>query len=106
MCGLSAPLVYTHRSSYYDGDTTGLNLVRPITDAELAAGVTPTNLNYVRPGGRLDFGIGYELNDNLRVDVGGTHILGNKSRSFFRPPVFNRATRWKDTLGRECGRGR
>src|SRR3546814_9023813 len=38
--GLSARLVYTHRSSYYDGDTTGLNLVRPITNAELAAGVT------------------------------------------------------------------
>src|SRR3546814_13166893 len=101
MCGLSAPLVYTHRSSYYDGDTTGLNLVRPITDAELAAGVTPTNLNYVRPGGRLDFGIGYELNDNLRVDVGGTNILGNKYRSYFSPTGFTR-----DPIGRASCRER
>ena len=96
--GLSARLVYTYRSSYYDGDTTGLNLVRPITDAELAAGITPTNLNYVRPGGRLDFGIGYELNENLRVDVGGTNILGNKYRSYFNPTGFNRDIRWDDTI--------
>ena len=96
--GLSGRLVYTYRSSYYDGDNTGLNVVRPITEEELAAGTMPINLNYVRPGGRLDFGVGYELNDNLRFDVGGTNILGNTYRSYFSPTGFTRDIRWDDTI--------
>lgn len=96
--GLSGRLIYTYRSSYFDGDTTGLNLVRPITDEDLEAGTTPTNLNYVRAAGRLDFGIGYDLNDNFRLDVGGSNILGNKYRSYFDPTGFNRDTRFDDTI--------
>lgn len=95
--GLSGRVVYTYRSSYFDQDTTGLNIVRPVSDAELAAGTTPINLSTVRPGGRLDFGIGYELNEQIRLDIGGTNILGNKYRSYFDPTGFNRDIRWDDT---------
>ena len=95
---LSGRLIYTHRSRYFDGETTGLNLVRPVSDAQLAAGTTPVNLNYVRPGGRLDFGLGYDLNKSLRVDLGGTNILGNKYRSYFEPTKFTRDIRYDDTI--------
>ncbi len=95
--GLSGRLIYNYRSSYYDQDTTGLNLVRPVTNEQLAAGVTPLNFGYVRPAGRLDFGLAYEVNDMIRVDVGGTNILRNKYRSYFDQPGFNRDIRWDDT---------
>lgn len=95
--GLSGRLVYTYRSSYYDGDTTNLNLVRPITDAELT-GPSPINLNYVRPNGRLDFSIGYELTDAIRIDVGGTNILRSRYQSYFDPTGFNRDIRFDDTI--------
>ncbi|HTG38770.1 TonB-dependent receptor [Sphingomonas sp.] len=95
--GLSGRVVYTYRSRYFDQDTTGLNLVRPITDAELA-GPSPINLNYVRPAGRLDFSIGYELNDAIRLDVGGSNILRNKYRSYFDPTGFTRDIRYDDTI--------
>ncbi|QDX26913.1 TonB-dependent receptor [Sphingomonas suaedae] len=96
--GLSGRVIYTHRSRYFDQETTGLNLVRPVSDEQLATDATPVNLNYVRPGGRLDFGLGYELNKNLRVDVGGTNILGNKYRSYFDPTGFTRDIRFDDTI--------
>jgi len=96
--GLSGRVVYTYRSRYYDGDTTGLNLVRPITDQEIAAGITPTNLNYVRPAGRLDFSLGYELTKNLRLDVGASNVLGNSYRSYFSPTGFTRDVRYDDTI--------
>ena len=97
--GLSGRVVYTYRSRYFDGDNTGLNLVRPITDEQIAAGApSPTNLNYVRPAGRLDFSVGYELIDGIRVDVGGTNVLGNKYRSYFDPTGFTRDIRYDDTI--------
>lgn len=95
--GLSGRLVYTYRSSYFDGDNTNLNLVRPITDVGLT-GPSPVNLNYVRPGGRLDFSIGYELTDSIRLDVGGSNILGNNYRSYFDPTGFTRDIRYDDTI--------
>lgn len=95
--GFSGRLIYNYRSKYYDQDTTGLNLVRPVTADQLAAGVTPLNFGYVRPAGRLDFGLAYEVNDMIRVDVGGTNILGTKYRSYFDEPGFNRDIRWDDT---------
>lgn len=95
--GVSGRLVYTYRSRYYDGDNTNLNLVRPITDTQLT-GPSPTNLNFVRPNGRLDFSVGYELTKAIRVDVGGTNILGSKYRSYFDPTGFNRDVRYDDTI--------
>ena len=33
----------------------------------------------------------------IRLDIGGTNILGNKYRSYFDPTGFNRDIRWDDT---------
>lgn len=97
--GLSGRLVYTARSRYYDQDTTGLNIVRPIeADRVDDLDYTPTALNYVRPGGRLDFSIGYDVTDAIRVDVGGSNILGNEYKSYFDYEWINRDFRYDDTI--------
>jgi iron complex outermembrane recepter protein len=97
--GLSGRLVYTARSRYYDQDTTGLNIVRPIeADRVNDLSYTPTALNYVRPGGRLDFSIGYEITENIRVDIGGSNILGNEYKSYFDRSYINRDYRNDDTI--------
>ncbi|MBM0103265.1 TonB-dependent receptor [Steroidobacter sp. S1-65] len=97
--GVSGRLVYTQRSRYYDQDTTGLNIVRPIeADRVNDREYIPTALNYVRPGGRLDFSIGYDVTDAIRVDVGGSNILGNEYKSYFDYDWINRDFRYDDTI--------
>ncbi|MCM8732459.1 TonB-dependent receptor [Hephaestia sp. GCM10023244] len=96
--GISGRLIYNYRSSYFDQNTTGLTLVRPVTEEQLADGTVPVNLGMVRPAGRLDFSIGYEITDRIRVDVGGSNILRNKYRSYFDEPGFNRDIRWDDAI--------
>jgi TonB-dependent receptor len=97
--GLSGRLVYTARSRYYDQDTTGLNIARPIeADRVDDLTYTPNALNYVRPGGRLDFSIGYEITDSVRVDIGGSNILGNEYKSYFDYDYINRDFRYDDTI--------
>ncbi|HEY0686336.1 MAG TPA: TonB-dependent receptor [Steroidobacter sp.] len=97
--GLSGRLVYTQRSRYYDQDTTGLNIVRPIeADRVNDLEYVPTALNYVRPGGRLDFSIGYDITEAIRVDVGGSNILGNEYKSYFDYDWINRDFRYDDTI--------
>lgn len=95
---LSGRIVYTYRSRYIVEDITGQIQVRrydasrPVTDAYV-----PTLLEYVRPAGRLDFSVGYDINDTLRVDVGGTNVLRSKTEtyrgeSFFNGQVFDDET--------------
>lgn len=97
--GFSGRLVYTARSRYYDEDTTGLNIVREIDPALVNdPDYTPTSLNYVRPGGRLDFSVGYDITDSIRVDVGGSNILGNEYKSYFDYDWINRDFRYDDTI--------
>lgn len=43
----------------------------------------PTLLSYVRPAGRLDFNIGYDLNAAARIDFGGTNVLRSRTRNYF-----------------------
>ncbi|HEU4961998.1 MAG TPA: TonB-dependent receptor [Sphingomonas sp.] len=83
--GLSGRLVYTYRSRYVDSDGSALGAVRETTDPSRVNDPTyrPTNLAYVRPGGRLDFSIGYDLNERIRVDVGGTNVLRNTYKSYY-----------------------
>ncbi len=97
--GVSGRLVYTARSRYYDQDTTGLNIVRPI-EPDRVNDVTyiPTALNYVRPGGRMDFSIGYDISDAIRVDLGGSNILKNRYKSYFDYDWLNRDFRYDDTI--------
>lgn len=96
--GFSSRLVYTYRSTYYDGDATNLNIVRPIEADRVDEVFVPTVLNYVRPGGRLDFSMGYDINENVRVDVGGTNILRNSYKSYFDLPFFTRDVRSDDSI--------
>ncbi|EMD81872.1 TonB-dependent receptor [Pacificimonas flava] len=96
--GLSTRLVYTYRSRYYDGDATGLNIVRPIDADRVDEVFVPTVLNYVRPGGRLDLSIAYDLNEDIRLTVGGTNILRNKYKSYFQESYLTRDVRYDDSI--------
>lgn len=92
--GISGRLVYTYRSRYYDEDDTGSLAVREL-DADASA--NPLLLNYVRPAGRLDFGLSWDINDSLRLDIGGTNILGNKYQGYYNQPGINQQYRYDDT---------
>ena len=97
--GISGRLIYTHRSRYYDIDVTGSANVRPIDPARAAdPDFTPTSLRYVRPGGRLDFSIGVNLSDRLRVDIGGTNILRNTLRGYFDVDFLTHDRREDDSI--------
>lgn len=82
--GLSGRLVYTYRSRYFDSDQTGSISMRPAPEGatSLAPVVVPPLLGYVRPSGRLDFNIGYDVTEEVRVDIGGTNVLREKTRSY------------------------
>nr|NUR36540.1 TonB-dependent receptor [Sphingomonas sp.] len=81
--GISARVVYTYRSRYYNNDLTGQTTVRPYDTSRPVTDVyLPTLLNYIRPAGRLDFSIGYDINERLRVDIGGTNVLRNETKSY------------------------
>lgn len=77
--GLSARLIYTYRSKYISEDSTGGVQLRPIDPDRVDEPFVPTLLAYTRAAGRLDFSIGYDVTDALRLDVGGTNILRNKT---------------------------
>jgi TonB-dependent receptor len=97
--GLSARTVYTYRSKYYDEDLTGGNALRPI-EADRADDLSynPVWLGYVRAAGHLDMSVGYDITDTVRVDVGGTNILGSKYRSYMGESFFNRDYRYDDSI--------
>lgn len=80
--GLSGRLVYTYRSKYFAADQTGSISVRPIEAGRENEVFVPTLLSYVRPAGRLDFNIGYDITPEIRVDFGGTNILRNKTKEY------------------------
>ncbi|WP_439571946.1 TonB-dependent receptor [Sphingomonas sp.] len=88
--GLSGRIVYTYRSTYYDSDATGNASVRSID--------SPILLAYVRPAGRLDFGFGYDVNSNIRVDVGGANILRSKYKSYYNFEFVNLDYRDDDSV--------
>lgn len=79
---LSARVVYTFRSKYYDQDNTGSVALRPITSDRVSDVFVPTLLDYVRPAGRLDFSVGYDLTAKFRIDAGGTNILRNSTETY------------------------
>ena len=73
--GLSARVVYTYRSKYFDGDnTTSVNL-RPTSQAIFLDGV--------RPNGRLDFSVNYDVTRNLTLTADGTNVNRAKYESFY-----------------------
>jgi hypothetical protein len=54
-------------------------LVRPIDSARMAEVYVPPLAGYLRPSSRLDFNIGYDISEAVRVEIGGTNILRQKS---------------------------
>jgi TonB-dependent receptor len=87
--GLSARLVYTFRSKYFTEDNSGAVALRPIDPDRVADVFVPTLLTYVRPAGRLDFSVGYDVTDALRIDVGGTNVLRNQTKTYRGPTFIN-----------------
>jgi hypothetical protein len=88
--GLSARLVYTFRSKYYDGDLTGSTNLRPYDPSRpVDDPYLPTLLTYVRPAGRLDFSIGYDVTPAFHIDVGGTNILKTETKTYIGVPYLN-----------------
>ncbi|WP_447761818.1 TonB-dependent receptor [Sphingopyxis panaciterrae] len=81
--GLSARLIWTFRSKYINGDNTGGVALRPFDPAREDEAYVPVFLSYVRPAGRLDFSVGYDVTDALRLDIGGTNILRNKTSTYW-----------------------
>ncbi len=88
--GISGRLIYTYRSKYIVEDITGQVQVRRFDSSQpITAAYVPTLLEYVRPAGRLDFSIGYDINDHLRVDLGGTNVLRGKTKTYRNETFFN-----------------
>ncbi|MDG2532658.1 TonB-dependent receptor [Sphingomonas sp. HITSZ_GF] len=87
--GLSGRLIYTFRSKYYTGDNSGAVSLRPIDAARVNEVFIPTQLIYVRPAGRLDFSIGYDVNSAFHIDVGGTNITRTKTKQYLGQTYLN-----------------
>lgn len=81
--GLSGRLIWTYRSKYILADNTGGVALRPFDADRVNEAYVPVFLTYVRPAGRLDFSLGYDVTDALRLDIGGTNILRNKTASYW-----------------------
>ena len=87
--GISGRLIYTYRSKYLSLDATGEPTLRPMTEETIASLEVPALVTYARAAGRLDFNIGYDFTDNIRVDVGGTNILGSNTSTYYDYPGYS-----------------
>nr|WP_257215113.1 TonB-dependent receptor [Sphingomonas sp. R-74633] len=90
--GLSGRVVYTYRSEAWQEDQTGSLALRPIDPARANVAYVPVMFRWMRPNGRLDFSLGYDLNDNVRIDVGGTNITRQKNQTYWGVPFANSQT--------------
>ncbi|MGL1957140.1 MAG: TonB-dependent receptor, partial [Colwellia sp.] len=70
---LTGRLVYTYRDGYDEFAMAGA--LHPV-------GSGPA-FNKVRANGRLDFSLGYDINEHLTVNVDGTNLTGSKYYSYF-----------------------
>ena len=86
--GLTGRVVYTYRSSYYD-ENYGGTTVRPVGQTLV--------LNQVRPNGRLDASIGYEISKGITLSIDGTNITKATYRSYYGDPAFPRDQRFDDS---------
>lgn len=79
---LSARVVYTYRSKYWNEDNSGGVQLRPFDPDRVNEAYLPTLLSWIRPAGRLDFSVGYDVTDALRFDIGGTNVLRNETKQY------------------------
>lgn len=96
--GLSARLIYTFRSKYYTGDNTGAVSLRPIDDAQINDVFIPTQLIYVRPAGRLDFSVGYDVTPAFHIDIAGTNITKTNTRQYLGKSYLNQLVYGDETV--------
>lgn len=87
--GLSGRLVYTYRSKSWLEDQTGALALRPVDPDRATEPYVPVLFRWLRPNGRLDFSLGYDINDRIRVDVGGTNLLGVKNKTYWGAEFIN-----------------
>lgn len=92
--GLTGRVVYNHRSGYYD-EIYGGTTLRPATEPAVA-GANVLVLNMVRPGGRLDASIGYDVTPGITISVDATNITKNHYRSYYGREEFARDHRFDD----------
>lgn len=85
--GITARVVYNWRSEYTDG-FFGAKLVTP--------GYEGAQFNYVKPNGRLDFSVSYDINEHYTVSVDGVNVNGGKYYSYFDTPIFPHDIRFDD----------
>jgi iron complex outermembrane receptor protein len=94
--GVTGRVVYTHRSSYYD-EIYGGTTIRPATGPITSLQPDPLVLNMVRPGGRLDASLGFDVAKGITLSVDATNITKNNYRSYYGRPEFPRDHRFDDT---------
>jgi TonB-dependent receptor len=88
--GFSGRLAYTHRDKYYDEDRSGEGVI-------LHSPNDPIFLNYVRPSGRLDFSISYDVTPKITVAIDGTNITNARYKSYYNIPLNPRDYRYDDS---------
>ncbi|WP_443751302.1 TonB-dependent receptor [Asticcacaulis solisilvae] len=84
--GITGRIVYNWRDTYTDG-FFGAGELTPGSGAKF---------NYVKPNGRLDFSVSYDINSHLTVSVDGVNINGGKYHSYFDTPLFPHDIRYDD----------
>ncbi len=94
--GISGRLVYTYRSKYFDADASGQPTLRPFTEENIDDIYVPPLITYQRPAGRLDFNIGYDVSEMIRIDVGGTNILRHNSSTYYDYPGYTHVNNFMD----------
>jgi TonB-dependent receptor len=80
--GISARVIYTYRSQYFNGDNTNGLSLRPVS--------IPVGRSGIRASGRLDFGVNYDVTPAITVSLAGTNVTGARTRSFESRPDFVR----------------
>lgn len=87
--GISARVIYTYRSHYYDADITNGLSVRPTS--------IPVGRNGIRAAGRLDFGLNYDITREITISLAGTNVTKQRTHNFESRTDFVREVRDDDT---------
>jgi len=86
--GVTARVAYTYRSSYYDENYGGTTL-RPQGQVLV--------LNGVRPSGRLDASVAFEIQKGITFTLNGTNLTKASYRSYYGDPALPRDQRFDDS---------
>lgn len=87
--GLSVRTAYTYRSSFDEFDLTSSINIRQVGSNNF--------LNRVRPNGRLDFSINYDVSKNLTLTADGTNVTRETYLSYYGEPNHPHDIRFDDS---------